>query len=305
MKKFRYIFALCAMLGFVACDNESIEDLSGEFGNIMFCNFTNATVQPTDKLGKGIKALNTTYTDAAGSCLTLRFGSSEWILGEGTYTVVQTVTGSRTYNGTINGAAISEGEVDVNLVGDTYFVTGLLTTADGKQYKTSYKGPLTFEVGVDDPEASGYTLTVVESAVSVFDWNTFTNTDYPDVTKYTFAISDPNGNAVAEINAIAAKGIVLNGLAGTYQVVSSAHDALTVDAGYSLPEYGMAGGTSYTDATGARQYVTGGIIEIAVARGADGEDLFTFTGSALETVDAVGTTATGGSFKLMYVSEKQ
>ena len=79
MKKIKYIIALCALLGFTACDNNSIEDLSGEFSNISFCTFNSATVQPTDKVGKGIKALNTSYTDATGNSLTLRFGSKECI----------------------------------------------------------------------------------------------------------------------------------------------------------------------------------------------------------------------------------
>ena len=65
MKQFKYIICvICAICGFTACDNDSIEDLSGEFSNITFCDFTNATVQPTDKLGKGVKALNTPIMQA-------------------------------------------------------------------------------------------------------------------------------------------------------------------------------------------------------------------------------------------------
>ena len=57
---------LLAVIGFTACSNDSIEDLNGEFSNITFCTFNNGSVQPTTKLGKGIKALNTQFTDAAG-----------------------------------------------------------------------------------------------------------------------------------------------------------------------------------------------------------------------------------------------
>ena len=84
MKQIKYIIALIAILGFAACDSESIEDLSGEFSDITFCNFNTADVQPTQKLGKGVKALNTSFSDASGNNLTLSFGSKEWILGEGT-----------------------------------------------------------------------------------------------------------------------------------------------------------------------------------------------------------------------------
>jgi hypothetical protein len=55
MKQIRYIIALIAILGFAACDSESIEDLSGEFSNITFCSFNTADVQPTVKMGKGVK----------------------------------------------------------------------------------------------------------------------------------------------------------------------------------------------------------------------------------------------------------
>ncbi len=147
MKKFRYIIMLLAVIGFTACDNKSIEDLQGEFNNITFCTFNNGSVQPTTKLGKGIKALNTQFTDAAGNSLSLSFGSKEWILGEGTYQPVATLTTGGTYAGTINGATISEGSIDVSAVNGCYFISGLVKTSDGKQYKPYFKGELTFIVG--------------------------------------------------------------------------------------------------------------------------------------------------------------
>ena len=82
---------LLVMVGFAACDSDSIEGLKGEFSDITFCTFNNGSVQPTTKLGKGIKALNTQFTDAAGNSLSLSFGSKEWILGEGTYQPVATL----------------------------------------------------------------------------------------------------------------------------------------------------------------------------------------------------------------------
>jgi hypothetical protein len=301
MKKFRYIIMLLAVIGFTACSSESIEDLKGEFNYITFCTFNNGSVQPTTKLGKGVKALNTQFTDAAGNTLTLSFGSKEWILGEGTFLPVATISTAGTYAGSVNGSAITTGNMDVSKVNDLYYINGLVTTSDGKQYKTSYKGELTFIVGEDDPEASGYTMSIVESAVSIFDWTTFTQTDYPDVTKYTIIVNDPNGTQVAMFDAINGKGKQASALAGTYTIVSDAHDAMQISAGYSLPDYGMAGGTCYLNDAGSMQYLTGGTVEITTAQSAEGETLYSFKGTGLETIDVTGATGSG-AFNIMFVS---
>ena len=301
MKKIKYILMLLVMAMFAACDSDSIEGLSGEYNNINFCTFTTADVQPTQKLGKGIKALNTQFSDDAGNTLSLSFGSKEWILGEGTYLPVATVSTAGTYSGSVNGAAISTGDMDVSLVGDTYFVNGLVTTTDGKQYKTSYKGPLTFIIGEDDPEPSGYTMSIYESQVAIMDWTTFQQTVYPDVTKYTIIINDPTGKQVGMFDAINGNGKKGAELAGVYTIISDAHEAMQIGAGYSLPEYGMAGGTSYLDDAGTMQYLTGGSVEITTAKSADGETLYSFKGTGLATIDAAGATS-NGAFNLMFIS---
>ena len=82
MKKFRYILMLLVMVGFAACDSDSIEGLKGEFSDVTFCNFNSASVQPTEKLGKGIKALNTQFTDAAGNMDSWRGNLSVGIRGK-------------------------------------------------------------------------------------------------------------------------------------------------------------------------------------------------------------------------------
>ena len=114
MKTFRYIIMLLAMIGFTACDSDSIEGLKGEFSNITFCNFNSGNVLPTEKIGKGIKALNFQFSDATGNNLALRFGSKEWILGEGTFLAVSEVSADGTYSGTINGAAINRHTIRVS-----------------------------------------------------------------------------------------------------------------------------------------------------------------------------------------------
>ena len=301
MKKFRYIIMLLAIIGFTACDSDSIEGLKGEFSDITFCNFNSGNVLPTEKIGKGIKALNVQLADATGNNLSLRFGSKEWILGEGTFQAVAQVSTAGTYAGTVNGAAINEGNIDVSFVNGTYFISGLVKTNDGKQYKPYYKGELTFIVGEDDPEPSGYTMTIQESEVAIMDWTTFQNTIYPDVTKYTITVNDPAGNQVGMFDVINGNNKEAAQLAGSYTIVGDAHEAMQISAGFSVPDYGMAGGTSYLDDSGKMQYLTGGAVEITTAKSADGETLFSFKGTGLATIDAAGTTGSG-AFNFMFIS---
>ena len=301
MKKFRYIIMLLVMVGFTACDSDSIEGLKGEFSDITFCNFNSGNVLPTEKIGKGVKALNVQLADAAGNNLSLRFGSKEWILGEGTFLAVPQVSTAGTYAGTVNGAAINEGNIDVSFVNGTYFISGLVKTSDGKQYKPYYKGELTFIVGEDDPEPSGYTMTIQESEVAIMDWTTFQNTVYPNVTKYTITINDAAGNQVGMFDVINGNNKKADQLAGNYTIVGDAHEAMQISAGFSVPDYGMAGGTSYLDDSGKMQYLTGGAVEITTAKSADDETLFSFKGTGLATIDAAGTTGSG-AFNFMFIS---
>lgn len=296
------ICAICAMCVTTACDSDSIDGLSGMYNNISFCDFTNATVQPTDKLGKGVKALNTSYTDGAGNTLTLRFGSKEWVLGEGTYLQVDNVTTAGTYSGSVNGAAITYGNVDVNKIGDVYYISALVKTGDGKEYRTNFKGAMQFIVGEDDPEPSGYTMSIQTSAVEIMDWTTWQSTVYPDVTKYSVTVSDPNGKQVAYFDMISGNNLKPEQLAGTYTIVSDAHDPMQISAGYSLPEYSMAGGSGYMDASGNMQYLVGGSIELTTVTGIDGSTLYTFKGAGLSIIDVAGNTATNGALNIMFVS---
>ena len=245
MKKFRYIIMLLAVFGFAACESDSIEGLNGEFSDITWCTFDNATVQPTVKLGKGVKALNTQFTDADGHTLALSFRTKDWILGEGTFVLDYLTESAGAYTGSVNGATINDGNIDVNLVEDTYFINGLVETTDNGTYKIYYKGPLTFVEGEDDPEPSGYTMSIQTSEVAVMDWTTWQTTTYPDVTKYTITVSDPTGAQVATFDVINGNDKTPEQLVGSYAIVGDAHDPMQISAGYSLPDYGMAGGSSY------------------------------------------------------------
>ena len=77
---------------------------------------------------------------------------------------------------------------------------------------------------------------------------------------------------------------------------------MQISAGYSLPDYGMAGGSSYLDPAGKMQYLTGGgTVEITTTTGIDGSTLYSFNGTDLGTTDVTGATGSG-SFNIMFVS---
>ena len=303
-KKVMALLPICLSLLFLsACSDNDLDDMQGTYDNITHYNFTSATVQPTVKLHKGIKALNVNLTDAAGNQAVLSFGSKEWILAPGTYTGVASVSANAQIGGTVGGKTVTGGSVDVNQIDSVYYINGLLTLDDGSKSVINYHGQLTFVVGVDDPEASGYTFTLTVSPVTVFDMTTYQQKVIDGVKKYTFTISNEQGQPVAEINAINNPDMATASLPGTYTVAQSAQAPLTVDAGYCVPQYNMAGGTFYTDDNGKKQYISGGTINISLAHDADGNALYSFQGTDLSTIDGTGAAGTG-AFKITYTTAK-
>ena len=92
MKKIFSLWMLLAAVLLGACE-ESLDDLTGRYDFDRY-RFTEVTEQSTDKLPKGIKVLNMTLADAEGNALEIGFGSREWVLQTGTYTVAGAVTGA-------------------------------------------------------------------------------------------------------------------------------------------------------------------------------------------------------------------
>ena len=197
---------------------------------------------------------------------------------------------------------MTEGNVDVSLIDKTYYITGLLKTADGKQYRTKFKGAMEFVIGEDDPEPSGYTMSIKTSAVEIMDWTTWQTTTYSDVTKYTITVSDPEGKQVALFDVINGNNKSAEQLTGTYTIVSDAHDPMQISAGYSLPEYNMAGGSGYMDDNGNMQYLLSGTVDITTVTGIDGSTLYSFKGNGLGVIDVAGNSGAGGAFNIMFVS---
>ena len=305
MKKYIYIVVACIATMFTACNTDAVSDLNGTYSNIQRYNYTQASVQPTTKLKKGVKSLNINFTDASNQTAAISFACAEWALQQNTYVVKTTAALDKECSGTINGKQIVEGSFDVstleNATDTTYFINGMVKLADGTESIINYSGVLSFITGVDDPEASGYTFTITEQPVSIMDYTTFTPVLYPDVTKYIISVNNPNGSKVAEFNAINANSLGA-ALTGNYTVESNAHDVKTVDAGYAYPEYNIFGGTFYTDGNGNMQYITAGTITIETATDSEGQVLFTFSGTAIASTDANGTAVTAGTFKIPFAT---
>ena len=146
-----FIAGLC----FTACDNDALDGMQGVYADMQNYTSQEATVQPTTKLKKGVKALNVDIKDVKGTAIQISFGSTEWILPAASYTVAETVA-NKTCVVKVNGEAMKSGDIDVSLIGGKYYLNGLFTNAAGQRVKLNYVGELAFVVGQDDPEASGY-----------------------------------------------------------------------------------------------------------------------------------------------------
>ena len=204
----------------------------------------------------------------------------------------------------VNGEAMQSGDLDVSIYGGVYYFSGLFTNQAGKRVKLDYHGNLTFEVGVDDPEASGYMMTIDEQPV--YDWTTGQAILIPGVSKYSVSVTSPEGATTLYLDLINASGNTATGIVGTYTVQGNAHDAWLCDNGWVNPAYNVAGGSYYVDASGVKQYITSGQIEVSTAMSSEGAALFTLVAKNLGTTTADGkTTSTTGSFSVKFASLMQ
>ena len=307
MKKYiGSIFSLfIAGLCFTACDNDALDGMQGVYADMQNYTSQEATVQPTTKLGKGIKALNVDIKDVKGTAIQISFGSTEWILPAASYTVAETVA-NKTCVVKVNGEAMKSGDIDVSLIGGKYYLNGLFANAAGQRVKLNYVGELAFVVGQDDPEASGYMMMIDEQQVTSYDWATGQTTVFPGVTKYSVSVTSPEGATTLYLDLINASGNTATGIVGTYTVQGNAHDAWLCDNGWVVPDYNMAGGSYYVDASGVKQYITSGQIEVSTAMSSEGAALFNLVAKNLGTTTADGkTTSTTGSFSVKFASLMQ
>lgn len=289
MKNIRFILtALLAGLFAAACEEKPIDDLSGTYDNIERYNFTEVKQQPTEKLGKGIKALVIDFKDAAGHSMQMRIGSAEWVLKAGIYAAAETVAADKTFSAVLGESRkVVSGNLNVNLVNDMYIFSGLLTAEDGTEIQCNYRGALTFEIGVDDPEPSGYTAMLIVSPVNITDQTGQVTGTVPGVSKYMFVISDPNGANAAYFEAINAENLDAAALAGEYTVKDNAQEALSMGSGAQMPADwgGFSWGSYIVNTAGAKEFLMAGSkVAISVAESLAGEKLYSFSGSGLKTM---------------------
>ena len=296
-----FIAGLC----FTACDNDALDGMQGVYADMQNYTSQEATVQPTTKLKKGVKALNVDIKDVKGTVIQVSFGSTEWILPAASYTVAETVA-NKTCVVKVNGEAMKSGDIDVSLIGGKYYLNGLFANAAGQRVKLNYVGELAFVVGQDDPEASGYMMMIDEQPVTSYDWATGQTTVFPGVTKYSVSVTSPEGATTLYLDLINASGNTATGIVGTYTVQGNAHDAWLCDNGWVNPAYNVAGGSYYVDASGVKQYITSGQIEVSTAMSSEGAALFNLVAKNLGTTTADGkTTSTTGSFSVKFASLMQ
>ncbi|MGI6232154.1 MAG: alpha/beta hydrolase [Prevotella sp.] len=289
--------------GLVACSDNDLDSMEGIYDNIAHYNFTTAEVLPTVKLHKGVKQLNIGLSDENGDTATLNFGAKDWILPSGTYNSTDSMSASGELSGNVQNQTITDGSVDVNILDSTYFLNGMVTMADNSQAVVNYHGPLTFIIGEDDPEASGYIMALKKEAVAQYDWSTGQYNVYPDVTKYILTFTDPDGNAAGEFDLIADNDLSASELAGTYTLQSSSVTAGLCDAGWIYPLYNMAGGSYMVDDNGVTQYLTAGTITLSTAEDADGNLLYSIAGTGLSTTTKDGTsTAENQTFSILFAT---
>lgn len=307
MKKYiGSIFSLfIAGLCFTACDNDALDGMQGVYADMQNYTSQEAIVQPTTKLKKGVKALNVDIKDVKGTTIQVSFGSTEWILPAASYTVAETVA-NKTCVVKVNGEAMKSGDIDVSLIGGKYYLNGLFANAAGQRVKLNYVGELAFVVGQDDPEASGYMMMIDEQPVTSYDWATGQTTVFPGVTKYSVSVTSPEGATTLYLDLINASGNTATGIVGTYTVQGNAHDAWLCDNGWVNPAYNVAGGSYYVDASGVKQYITSGQIEVSTAMSSEGAALFNLLAKDLGTTTADGKTiSTTGSFSVKFASLMQ
>lgn len=289
-----FIAGLC----FTACDNDALDGMQGVYADMQNYTSQEAIVQPTTKLKKGVKALNVDIKDVKGTTIQVSFGSTEWILPAASYTVAEAVA-NKTCVVKVNGEAMKSGDIDVSLIGGKYYLNGLFANAAGQRVKLNYVGELAFVVGQDDPEASGYTLTIAPT--QIVDWSTGAVVN-PDATKYIISINNPAGQPAAYLEAVNANQLGNTDLAGEYTIQGNASEPWLMGNGFAIPQYGVKVGSFFVDEAGVAQYITAGKIIISTAKDAEGQDLFSFEGADLDTQSGVDGSAGKGSFKIKFAA---
>ncbi|MCD8209085.1 MAG: hypothetical protein LUD72_14195 [Bacteroidales bacterium] len=155
MKKIN-ILILAALCAFCGC-SDNIDSLKGTY-DVTRYEFTDAVVSPVQQTDESYKTIEITLRGGSDNAV-FTFGSSTYKLASATYSLVSELTGTRQYYATINGSAVTSGDVDVQTVGDTYYFSARVT-AGGKDIILKYKGDIDFGELPEDVQGA-YELTSV------------------------------------------------------------------------------------------------------------------------------------------------
>lgn len=296
-----------AVMPLIAACTDSPDDLTGKYALDTY-KYTQVENSPTVKLGKGVKLLDFTLKNDSRNYLRLQFATKEWILPavafkytsgdnytEGTFGASLVVDGEVTY-------LSDDSEISVTKSPEGIYDLMLVSIVDGRNnIKCLYSGPIDFEIGEEDPEATGYTVSLAEG--QALDAN---QQPFPGVSKYAIRVADPSGVEVFAIDAVNKPGAKMEDLVGTYTMGGYPSQVGQADNGWVvyMPEYGLqlAGGTFFTDVNGVKQYVTQGDITISRAEDAEGRALYSFTGEGLSTLTAFNEPGTDGKVNILFAT---
>lgn len=285
-------FLISACLSLASCNDDSIDGLSGEYDMNRY-QFTSCENLPTDKLGKGVKALNFTLSDGNHTGK-IKVASSEWILPSGTYNVEPEVKTNGTMSVSFDGVDMYEGKMDVSIVGDVYLLNGLFKDATGKSYLLNYKGAMDFVVGIDDVEPGNEWIYVYESEVK--DANGWV---VENLTKYSVWVNDAEGNNLLMVDLINRPGLTFDELIGQYSFQSYPGEAWLADVGWVWGEWN--GGSFFVDSDNTKQFILEGKIDVTSALATNGQRVYSFNGANLLTILADGKNSSG-SFSIAYAN---
>lgn len=304
MKKIYHILLLTIIATLAACSDKVIDDLSGTYGDVVRLNLTDVTNNPTVKLKKGLKMLDLNFTNPAGDKLEVQAVATSWTLPAGVYKLTSAPAKSNECSLTANGTPLAGGQLEVNLVEGTYIMSGLLNDAEGKQYVINYRGKIKFEIGVDDPEPSGYTVNLTASPHGYWDYATMSFIPIPRVTKYSLNVTDPDGGEVGYFELLNTDNLSNEQLAGTYPITANATTPGTMCDGYYVPEYFAIGGSYAVAGDGSKSYLSKGSIELQFVDGLSGETLVNIKGDNLEWIGEKGTGTTSVNVPFATVLQK-
>lgn len=143
MKKIFQLTALLMLCFLGACSEDGLDGLSGKY-DMERRVYNEVVAQSTDKLGKGVKQLNIKFADQVGNEWDLRLGSRDWVLQNGIFQAKllersekdetmpkEPLTAGLLYS-IVEQDTIASGDVEVTLLGDTYYIDGLFMSKTGK-----------------------------------------------------------------------------------------------------------------------------------------------------------------------------